>query len=259
MPGSIDKHLKARHGLNWSQYLDWFRKEQIDSASVHHQDGLDMKTDRHGEKTVVESPLLNLMKQTVKKSKPLNIRDKSNKYCSYCEISFPSRMLFLSHCQQIHKLRFKSKSGGPIEFNQSGLNPAQALALQSPTPPTPAIPITPLALPPTPPSSSTHQQALSSQPGKMSSTKIRRGEGTVPCQFCNKMFSSGSNKERHVRLSCQGAPNDGQEVNEVRDDEPMEDVEDGKGFKCNRCGRLFSKLGNLNRHYIYTCNDPPSQ
>eukprot|EP00092_Neocalanus_flemingeri_P038837 GFUD01042281.1.p1 GENE.GFUD01042281.1~~GFUD01042281.1.p1 ORF type:complete len:452 (-),score=113.57 GFUD01042281.1:105-1460(-) len=220
MPGIIDQHLRTRHGLNWSQYLDWVKKERMRSAVKTEVD------DEAGDKTVQDVQLLKLPEVTIKKSRPLNVRDKTNKSCSQCKITFPSRMLFLNHCQQVHKLRFKSKSGGSLQFNQSG------------------------------PSST---QALDKSTKLLSSTKMKRGEGTLPCQFCGKMLSSVGNMDRHVRLDCKGATSDGLEVNEDPGEKPMKRVEEEKGFRCNKCGRLYSKLGNLNRHYIYTCCSPPGQ
>jgi len=66
-----------------------------------------------------ESLPLQPSEQTIKKSRPLNIRDKTNKYCSNCEATFNTRILFIKHCQDLHKIRFKNKAGGPVVLNQA--------------------------------------------------------------------------------------------------------------------------------------------
>merc|ERR1719209_2128658 len=42
------------------------------------------------------------------------IKDKNNKYCSQCDLNFITRILFLKHCQEVHKFRFKNKCGTPL-------------------------------------------------------------------------------------------------------------------------------------------------
>ena len=48
------------------------------------------------------------------KIKPKNIRDKTNKYCDVCNITLDTRILFLSHCSNVHDVKFKGKSGQPL-------------------------------------------------------------------------------------------------------------------------------------------------
>jgi len=201
MPGSVDKHMKARHQMNWNQYLDWVRVNKRKNSD-QKQIGLDVKPKVN---SVANDPGLSqpltLGEQTVKNSRPLNIRDKSTKHCTQCKIFFPSRNSFLVHCQQVHKLRFKSKSGESLSFQQSGTTAAVALNMSA------------NQLPKSSPVPRNLQQSPSSQPRK-------RSEKTASCQYCQKIFVSVSNRDRHVRLHCSGAAGDGVEVNEAVGDIP---------------------------------------
>ena len=58
-----------------------------------------------GRVTVSEQPV---------KVKPKNIRDKTNKYCDVCDVTLDTRILFLSHCSNVHDVKFKGKSGQPL-------------------------------------------------------------------------------------------------------------------------------------------------
>ena len=64
-----------------------------------------------------------------------DIQNKANKTCSVCEVTFDIRKSFIEHCQLVHGMRFKTKSGlsippPPVPEAQDG----------SPDPPTPAKP-----------------------------------------------------------------------------------------------------------------------
>ena len=94
-----------------------------------------------------------------------------------------------------------------------------------------------------------------------SSKKKKVGEGVIPCQYCLKMFSSSSNMERQVRLACTmrvaSTTRDSPSEHLTSDTEAFE-TKDCEGFKCDKCGRVFAKLGNLNRHSLYSaCTELP--
>ena len=106
-------------------------------------------------------------------------------------------------------------------------------------------------------------QSPSSPPDKAvsSSKKKKVSEGVIPCQYCLKMFSSSSNMERHVRLTCTmrvaSTTRDSPSEHLTSDTEAFE-TKDCEGFKCDKCGRVFAKLGNLNRHSLYSaCTELP--
>merc|ERR1719347_983715 len=40
-----------------------------------------------------------------------DIQNKLNKFCSVCQENFESRKLFIEHCQVVHGMKFKTKSG----------------------------------------------------------------------------------------------------------------------------------------------------
>jgi len=276
MPGSVDKHLKARHGLSWSQYLDWFKKEMLGREQENESVVKSEVAEASGDQTMEESLPLQPSEQTIKKSRPLNIRDKTNKFCSYCEVTFNTRILFLKHCQDVHKLRFKNKSGGPVVLNQSSScvedaketsdqhqDSSQSRSITSNNPSMMNSLNRGSSIFSLTPSISSTQQASSTLDMVVSTSTIKKkpGEGAFPCRHCKKMYSSFSNMERHARLSCtmrDVSGSAGQQVIPVMD-RPVVGTVDGSGFKCTKCGRVYSKLGNLNRHYISTCFTPPSQ
>lgn len=120
---------------------------------------------------------------SLKKMKPQNIKDKTNTYCNVCDHNFQTRILFLSHCSSVHDVKFKGKAGQPLVI--PGNDKPQGYSDSDP--------------PATPPSK---KQKVSSNVEKTTpSTGKKKTE--VPCQFCHKMFSSLSNKERHERQACQ--------------------------------------------------------
>ena len=193
-------------------------------------------------------------------SRPLNIKDKTNRYCSHCDVSFDTRILFLKHCQEVHKLRFRNKSGSPVVLNQATKSASESKNDTTPvsslcrttTPDnlnTATVPITPIR---------GNQSPSLPQDKAVSSSKVRQGDG-FSCQYCHKNFSSYSNMFRHTRLSCmmKGAGGGvGQQVVKVHDKPTVVDGEGG-GFKCGKCGKVYAKLGNLNRHYMNSCSSKP--
>ena len=144
------------------------------------------------------------------KIKPKNIRDKTNKYCDVCNITLDTRILFLSHCSNVHDVKFKGKSGQPLVIpNKVG----ETEAVSSPA--------------------RKKVKLDTSLNNSVDPNNPRRAP--VPCKFCGKIFSNVSNKERHERQSCKSA-----------DQQQIEDKE----FKCKmeNCNRQFSKLGYLKKH-----------
>jgi len=154
------------------------------------------------------------------KVKPKNIRDKTNKYCDVCDITLDTRLLFLSHCSNVHDVKFKGKSGQPLvipkEADSSRVSLGQGDAEAGASPARKKMKL-----------------ADTSLNTSMDPNNPRRAP--VPCKFCGKIFSNVSNKERHERQSCKNA--DFQQIEE-------------KEFKCKivNCNRQFSKLGYLKKH-----------
>merc|ERR1719184_177179 len=184
-------------------------------------------------------------------SKPQNIRDKTNKTCSKCDQSFPTRVLFLRHCQDVHKMKFKNKFGSPLVLSQKTLvmgakDPENYLAVQNmmktslpsylgfiPSPSRTGLqsPSTTLHQSPSPSLSTQTKSAMRpisnlQSPDTVSSTKP---SPSLTCPHCSKVFSSSSNKERHVRMSClkREASADPQLAVQKKNK-----LAEGEGFKC---------------------------
>jgi len=137
-----------------------------------------------------EEKLRSLLNPLNTDTKPLNIKDKANKNCSMCDISFTSRILFLRHCQDVHKLRFKNKLGNSLFLSKNtldvgeeqmkvGSNSSNYLGFQSLN-----FNSSPNIQLQTPPLSSLHPMPVHT------------------CQYCNKNFSNKHNKERHEKKVC---------------------------------------------------------
>jgi len=173
-----------------------------------------------------------------KKCRVKCIKDKNNKYCSQCDLSFISRILFLRHCQDVHKLRFKNKYGKPLLLNENsstgvkGQNLSMPSKLKSPSDPND---------PPrnSSPSRSQGPNSLPSVSSLSSNSTLSKARSVHACQFCQKVFSSLSNMWRHVKQSCTFRGDQG----------IVQGSGEGGGFKCRTCGKVYLRLGYLNRHY----------
>ena len=104
---------------------DWERdmtKEETDTEKSNLKqesdwDRVDVKEevfDRDYERcydTSMRNTEASLRVKEVRKSSMPDVRDKTVKDCAVCDIHFPSRLLFLQHCQTLHNYKFKLKSG----------------------------------------------------------------------------------------------------------------------------------------------------
>ena len=283
LPGCVDKHLKFKHRLTWSQYLDWFKERM---AGARHEIYVTRSKSPGGAKAFPEErylPTPGDPSTSMKKSKLMNIRDKNNKHCSYCEVTFDTRMIFLKHCQDSHNMRFKNKHGAPVvlsktansgdELHEQVVEKKTMSVVRRPTPQddqqvlsitiTPnddRLPVPGVSRTTTPGDHISSTLQPTSSPPDSSSKRKWSGEGGAPCYYCGKMYSSYGNMERHARLSCTMREDRVRDMGKVQQEQALAVtdnsvvvVEGCAGFKCGKCGRVFSKIGNLNRHNLYTC------
>merc|ERR1719318_2009709 len=82
----LKAHLRYTHSMNVKDY------ENIDNVDENNED--------------IKSEVTKA--QT---SAKVDIRDKTLKSCVKCEVSFPTRREFIEHCQIVHGMKFKLKSG----------------------------------------------------------------------------------------------------------------------------------------------------
>jgi len=152
-----------------------------------------------------------------KKCRVKCIKDKNNKYCSQCDLNFITRILFLRHCQDVHKLRFKNKCGTPLLLTKDTLtgDVGQNQSMRSkPKSPEPSERLHSSS----PSRSLAHKSpptvSASSSPNR--SIFKARARSVHACQFCHKVFSSNGNMRRHVKQSC--TMRGDQEIIKVKDE-----------------------------------------
>eukprot|EP00092_Neocalanus_flemingeri_P018664 GFUD01020212.1.p1 GENE.GFUD01020212.1~~GFUD01020212.1.p1 ORF type:complete len:727 (+),score=163.86 GFUD01020212.1:69-2249(+) len=140
--GSITTHLRSIHGITWAQYLTMACEEKsgtvrnpptiakmvqckLCNANVKHLKGHLKNTHCMTVKDYDTIENVNVIKQLKNdstagsskssSSKPIpvhpDVRNKSLKSCNKCQLNFPTRKQFLEHCQVVHGMKFKLKSG----------------------------------------------------------------------------------------------------------------------------------------------------
>jgi len=139
----IEGHLKNMHSMTWSVYLSWIQEggsgivstlpspvklvtcnlcsvsvkslknhlknthcmTMQDYEMINNIDEIKKET-HHASPKQEES-----LSQTSTVSTRIDIRDKTLKTCNKCQYNFPTRRLFIEHCQVVHGMKFKLKSG----------------------------------------------------------------------------------------------------------------------------------------------------
>jgi len=129
------------------------------------------------------------------------IKDKNNKYCSQCDLNFITRILFLKHCQEVHKLRFKNKCGTPLFLTKTiteDVGEDQSMRSKQKSSESSELPhISPTS------GSLGHKNKPPPVPASSASiSSLSKARSVHSCQYCHKMFSSLSNMWRHVKKSC---------------------------------------------------------
>eukprot|EP00092_Neocalanus_flemingeri_P033808 GFUD01036761.1.p1 GENE.GFUD01036761.1~~GFUD01036761.1.p1 ORF type:complete len:130 (-),score=27.32 GFUD01036761.1:104-451(-) len=86
-------HLKNTHCMTVKDY------DQIENVDVTKQEKNDSTPE--SSKSLPSKPV------------PVqpDVRNKSLKSCNKCQLNFPTRKQFLEHCQVVHGMKFKLKSG----------------------------------------------------------------------------------------------------------------------------------------------------
>jgi len=222
---SMGRHFKCNSALQ----LNDSHTEAILAANIAARVKVETDTDTETKSGVAD---IGEKFQRGSKCRPLNIKDKNTKYCSKCGQSFTTRILFLKHCQEVHKLRLKNKFGKPIVLSKS--MPAGDKSKHMCESTKASVP-----------------KSLTSYSAEPASSYPPNSKTEHSCQYCHKVFSSLSNMWRHVKLSCK--MREDQQVIHVPV-KPVEGSSEGGGFDCKKCGKIFAKLGNLNRHLIDLSN-----
>ena len=133
----LNQHLKHSHNMSRDTYNSWDSQSDEDEGETDW-DG-DMKQEADTDKAIVKQESEwdrvdvkeevfdrdyercsdtsrrdnedSLRVKNARKTSMLDVRDKTVKDCAVCDIHFPSRLLFLQHCQTLHNYKFKLKSG----------------------------------------------------------------------------------------------------------------------------------------------------
>ena len=99
-----------------------------------------------------------------------DIKNPRNKFCRACNRDFNRRQAFVEHCRNIHAMKINFGSNGAVHISGGNSAPAQYIMAAPPPPPPPPKSTTPTSF---------------------------------PCEFCGKVFSNRSNRNRHKILSCE--------------------------------------------------------
>ena len=99
-----------------------------------------------------------------------DIKNPRNKFCRACNRDFNRRQAFVEHCRNIHNMKINFGSNGAVHISGGNAAPPQYIMAAPPPPPPPPKSTTP---------------------------------ASFPCEFCGKVFSNRSNRNRHKILSCE--------------------------------------------------------
>ena len=241
LPGAVDKHLRIKHSMTWVEYLKCLRDNcmKLVETDAEKSKPLNIEND----KSMLEGELSRRIDEVkCPKKKPLNIKDKKNKYCNQCDITFGSRILFLKHCQSIHKLRFKNKSGDPLILDKAKKMYEEIVQNEVEVKPNTSLT-----------SIETREVAHKSEGfgRNITTDKFSSGAGenkTEEVSFDNQIEVDGMSS---VYINTFLTP--GQETsNPPSSNDDGSPIESHQGFKCYKCGRSYKKMGNLTKH-LATC------
>jgi len=144
---TIEGHLKNLHNMTWQQYKTWDETGDLSTnspikleccklcntsiknlkAHLRHThgmnmadyDGIDNNVDKIKEdgRNHVDDNKEEFQHHAQSMTK-LDVRDKSLKTCVQCDENFPTRRQFIEHCQIVHGMKFKLKSGESLPLPQ---------------------------------------------------------------------------------------------------------------------------------------------
>ena len=141
--------------------------EQETAVQEENQEGYDashfLTVDHDGEEQYAENGAVALAAGVPPES---DIKNPRNKFCRACNRDFNRRQAFVEHCRNIHAMKINFGSNGTVDITGGNAAPAQYVMAPPPPPPKPTAPI------------------------------------SFPCEFCGKVFSNRSNRNRHKILSC---------------------------------------------------------
>merc|ERR1712059_210245 len=236
------------HKLNITEYNESvakkaFQVEEIKSRldNVHSEkssEDINTEDSRYlnenlslGKRSSPESQMVSALKPS-----KAEIEDKANTRCSSCRVELGSRKRFVRHCQLVHKVKLKTRSGlaVPPPSPEAGL----PTSLEDPV-------LRNQESDSSFPRTGRDKEKvtgfdLSSMDEAVKRKKMAKGDGSVSCNQCHKMFSSVGNVEKHKRFTCR----------------PVSDNTDlmGGGVPCDRCGKVFANKANIKRHKRFSCS-----
>jgi hypothetical protein len=103
-----------------------------------------------------------------------DIKNPRCKLCRACNRDFNRRQAFVEHCRNIHGMKISFHSNGGVQIAGGNVTPVTTFV---PPPPRPLVQV-------------------------RSKPITETGQG-YPCDFCGKVFSNRSNRNRHKILSCE--------------------------------------------------------
>merc|ERR1719219_762982 len=96
----ILRHLKTSHDISHSDYVKQYVKNNNAKRESVSED--------------IKVPPVVETSSSSSSSSSMNVTDRKVKRCSRCEVDFPSRLRFIRHCQQVHRMKFRLKNGDKL-------------------------------------------------------------------------------------------------------------------------------------------------
>eukprot|EP00092_Neocalanus_flemingeri_P030129 GFUD01032707.1.p1 GENE.GFUD01032707.1~~GFUD01032707.1.p1 ORF type:complete len:653 (-),score=136.83 GFUD01032707.1:29-1936(-) len=275
----LKEHLKRRHGITKDEY-DQLLSEDVGEESPKQDLNHNFPTPKLAQPKVSAPELSGSVPNSItgetsrdssrkrlpKPSKE-EMRDKTVKDCSVCDLQFVNRRLFIEHCQIIHDVRFKTKAYGFLVPSQpqDTQSSNQHIALNSTFSQNPdnegLRKVSKIVWP----RQSFHQEGslvCEACGGKFTSWRfldqhMKLNCQRVACESCGKTFSSLVHLKKHRRLSCLGNQKLSPEhiAMEIVELVVSKVFSASKGpadveFKCpfEICGQQFGRSVHLKRH-----------
>jgi len=230
----IKEHLQRKHKLTIEEYQHLF------SDSDLNQNNPELVTTLQSpnlEELPEPSQSRKVPRQHAKPSRE-DMRNHKIKNCSVCEVNFDNRKQFIDHCQEVHKVKFKSKSHWTV--NKTWMPPKDERAATSQSfkmflsrsytdlnKPDDGFSTVKSNFEEFSSSCSLLNKICNPVSNPISQI-VWPNKNFVICEDCGESFCSWKEKDEHKKMNCHRV-------------------------ECEACGKTFSTLANLKKHRRLSC------